>query len=72
MIRTAVIRIGLAALAGAGLAACEIVDTGAERIGGAKCDLSRATPGTPEYERCRTRSSHDPRPSERTPGGGIF
>ncbi len=72
MFTTAAIRIGFAALLGAGLAACEIVDTGAERIGGSKCDLSTTTPGTPEYERCRTPSAHDPRPPERTPGGGIF
>lgn len=72
MIRTAVIRIGFAAAAGLAVTACEIVDTGIQRIGGAKCDVSGATPGTPEYERCRNKTPHEPRAPERTPGGGIY
>jgi hypothetical protein len=53
------------------LSACEIVDTGATRIGGNSCTANGATPGTPEYRDCRARNASEPRTNSRTPGGGI-
>jgi len=65
------LRIGALAACLLAVAGCEIVDTGATRIGGNSCSVSGATPGTPEYRDCRSRNTGEPRTNSRTPGGGI-
>lgn len=53
------------------LGACEIVDTGSTRIGGVGCGWSDATPGTPEYHRCRSRNADEGVIAPRQPGGSV-
>ncbi|MEC9346452.1 MAG: hypothetical protein VYB54_09500 [Pseudomonadota bacterium] len=63
---------GLLLAAAAMLASgCEIVDTGSTRIGGVGCGWSTATPGTPEYHRCRSRNADEGVMAPRQPGGSV-
>jgi len=71
MRRVGILRVWVFAAVCLALAGCEIVDTGATRIGGASCTASSSEAGTPEYRDCRSRNTGEPRSNSRTPGGGI-